>query len=255
MATEPDDATDTGLPAGREAVIREEGARPDPVMGLRWHGDPAPLIAALTQAQSAFPELERSKQTKFTTDSGRTIEYWYVPLKELVEKITPRLNEHGLSLMQPVSEGPDGPVVRTILAHESGSMVEATLGVPPHDPTEPQELASGITYMRRYALSSLLGVSSETDDDGQAAQDADRAGDRSGNPRGSTQNTGKNGDKDSQRWEFHPQNGLNDSQTDRLQKLGWNNEDDEPHWWGYFSPQEITRQLDSLEALGEVMEG
>lgn len=146
---------------------------PDNVPGLRWHGNIAPLIAALAKAQAEFPEIERTEQTKFKVNKDkpnkptREVNYWYAPLRELVQKLRDPLNEEGLALMQPVSEGKQSRVVRTILAHETGAFVESSIALPEHE--DPQEMASLVTYMRRYQLASLLGVSSETDDDGQAA--------------------------------------------------------------------------------------
>lgn len=163
------------LDAAREVLVTDAGPpAPDAALGLRWHGPPAPLIAALARAKAKeeFPdELDRDGHTDYTLDSGRQVEYWYTTLKTLCKDLDKPLAEEGLVVIQPPSEGPGGDrVVRTILAHESGSMVESTLSIGQH--AKPQDMASAITYARRYAKAGILGISAETDDDGAAANEA-----------------------------------------------------------------------------------
>lgn len=143
---------------------------PETVMGLRWHGNPAPLLAAFIKAQADFPELERTEQTKFETKGGRTIEYWFAPLREFETKIRPILNENGLGILQPPSNGASQSCLRTLLVHESGSFLECTLDLPAW--TSSQDFAGSITQMRRYMIFSMLGIANETDDDGVANREA-----------------------------------------------------------------------------------
>jgi hypothetical protein len=53
--------------------------------------------------------------------------------------------------------------------HDSGEWLKATAELL-LDKATPQGQGSGITYMRRYALSAMLGIATEDDDDGQAAE-------------------------------------------------------------------------------------
>jgi hypothetical protein len=49
----------------------------------------------------------------------------------------------------------------------------------PRVPESPQELGSLLTYLRRYAITALLGIATEEDDDGrQAAESSERGPDR-----------------------------------------------------------------------------
>lgn len=60
----------------------------------------------------------------------------------------------------------------TRLIHESGEWMEGKLLLPYKD-NNPQNVGSAITYARRYSLSSMLGIVTEEDDDGnQASQQA-----------------------------------------------------------------------------------
>jgi hypothetical protein len=56
----------------------------------------------------------------------------------------------------------------TVLMHKIGQWFRSDMPLPLGVP--PQELGSFITYYRRYALSAMLGIAAEDDDDGAAAQ-------------------------------------------------------------------------------------
>lgn len=88
----------------------------------------------------------------------------YASLENIVSHIEPLLAKAGLSYAQFPNEGS----LTTILMHSSGEWIEATADLHMKDQT-PQGQGSAITYMRRYALSSVLGIATEDDDDGNAA--------------------------------------------------------------------------------------
>ncbi|MGH2954674.1 MAG: ERF family protein [Thermoanaerobaculia bacterium] len=93
----------------------------------------------------------------------------FVSLGNLIAKVRPVLNKHGLAFAQfPSSDEQGQPTLVTILMHESGERLEyaAPLFLPKNDP---QGQGSAITYMRRYALASALGISDQEDDDGNAS--------------------------------------------------------------------------------------
>lgn len=121
------------------------------------------LAEAFVAAQGEFPAVERDGEnphfkSKFTT------------LGHLLGKVRPVLNKHGLSVIQLPARGEDGePVLRTLILHTSGEQItaDAPLLLSKRDP---QGQGSAITYMRRYALASALGISDQ-DDDGNAGVD------------------------------------------------------------------------------------
>lgn len=88
----------------------------------------------------------------------------YASLENIISTAKPVLAKHGLSYMQ----FPDGDGLTTVLMHESGEWASATANLHLKDQT-PQGQGSAITYMRRYALSSILGIATEDDDDGNEA--------------------------------------------------------------------------------------
>lgn len=96
--------------------------------------------------------------------------YTYADLPKIYSVINPLLFKHGLAIAQPLTEGG----ILTILYHlESGEYLEATTPIP-HvtlgNMNDYQAFGSGVTYYRRYALSSLLGLVTDTDTDAAGQQ-------------------------------------------------------------------------------------
>jgi len=142
------------------------------------------LAAALAKAQGQFRPAAKDKNNPFFGSP-------YADLASVYEAVREPLSKNGLSVMQ-VSLATDGQHVKlkTILAHESGEWIGSVLVMcPGHNETRrdpsgnktsefvpdfsPQAIGSCITYARRYALSAIVGVCSEEDDDGNAASNAD----------------------------------------------------------------------------------
>lgn len=98
--------------------------------------------------------------------------YTYADLNAIFEVINPLLKKHKLGFTQLVNRD----VLETIVFHcESGDVItsETTLlnGVTLNKMNDFQVLGSQITYLRRYALSSLLGLVTDADNDGVGDQD------------------------------------------------------------------------------------
>jgi hypothetical protein len=92
----------------------------------------------------------------------------YASLDAILDAARPVLAKHGLALSQePIfSEGHAGVLTRII--HAGGECRESTLLLPLRDQS-PQGVGSALTYARRYAVSSVLGIAADDDDDGQHA--------------------------------------------------------------------------------------
>jgi len=87
----------------------------------------------------------------------------YASLSNILDAIKMPLIESGLTFMQ-FPTGSNG--LRTILIHaESGESIEDTYEMRPTK-DDPQGRGSTITYQRRYALASILGLNIDDDDDG-----------------------------------------------------------------------------------------
>lgn len=104
----------------------------------------------------------------------------YTPLDTIVEHVGPILNKHGLVWMAMPSFAQDtgAPTLRYRITHAAtgesyGSEMPLLLVK-----TDPQGQGSAITYARRYALTSVLNLVADADDDGEATRAAARDGEK-----------------------------------------------------------------------------
>jgi hypothetical protein len=116
------------------------------------------IASALTKFQNEVKAVTKDGKNPFFKSS-------YATLGNIINTITTPLVKNGLSYSQ-LPSGENG--LTTILMHSSGEYIYDTVKMTPKDNT-PQGQGSAITYMRRYALSALLGLSTDEDDDGNAA--------------------------------------------------------------------------------------
>jgi len=118
------------------------------------------LAAALNKAQSEMSGAKKGKVNPFFKSK-------YANLEEVISCAKGPLCNNGLSISQfPVTQDNKAGVV-TILMHSSGEFLEDTLLLTCAK-NDPQGMGSAITYARRYAYQSVLGIPSE-DDDGNNA--------------------------------------------------------------------------------------
>jgi hypothetical protein len=94
----------------------------------------------------------------------------YADLASVVAASRPHLAKNGLSVIQQITVDNDGKrLLVTILGHSSGQYISSRVGLNPIK-EDMQSLGSAITYMRRYAYASLVGVvADDEDDDGEVA--------------------------------------------------------------------------------------
>lgn len=114
------------------------------------------LIKALSDFQNECPIIH--KDTK-----GHN--YTYADLPQIFSVINPLLKKHKLCFTQLLQDNG----IRTILFHvESGEQIESHTPIPLVKlgaMNEYQSYGSGVTYFRRYALSSMLGLVTDKDTD------------------------------------------------------------------------------------------
>ena len=126
------------------------------------------LAAALAAAQGEMPAVKPNATNPHFKSK-------FVTLDHLLAAIRPVLRKHGLAVAQFPSIGPAGePALTTTLLHTSGEHLTHQMLLLPAKP-DPQGQGSALTYARRYALSAVLGISSEEDDDGNAASEPVKA--------------------------------------------------------------------------------
>lgn len=100
----------------------------------------------------------------------------YVDLDGVVKSVDEGLKNTGLSFTQePVSNPGDKSVsVYTIITHKSGQYMKLGPLTLPTDKQNPQGFGSAETYARRYSLSAAFGITSDVDDDGNAASNSQK---------------------------------------------------------------------------------
>lgn len=123
------------------------------------------LIKALGAAQSEFPEMPKD-----STGSDGSRQYRYTTLAMIRSIVAPILKKNGLMYTHTLSILESGVTVHvTMLAHTgSGGFISSSC--PIDTDLDPKKFGSLQTYYRRYQLSGILGIVSEDDDDGTAAQ-------------------------------------------------------------------------------------
>ena len=93
----------------------------------------------------------------------------YTSLVGLIDALRAPLHDHGLIVLQPVSSPVAGRVrVTTTILHSSGEWMSSTADQP--SGATAQSFGAAVSYLRRYTLQAMLGVSgdADADDDGEA---------------------------------------------------------------------------------------
>ncbi len=121
------------------------------------------LFKALAAFQQECPTIHKA-----TTGYG----YTYADLPAILEVVNPLLKKHGLGFTQPIT---DCGVHTTLFHIESGETIESCTPIPKgvelKGQNQFQVLGSAITYIRRYALSSILGIVTDKDTDASGEQE------------------------------------------------------------------------------------
>ncbi len=144
------------------------------------------LATALSKFQNEVQDPAKNSDNPFFKSK-------YVELDDLLASVRPVLTRNGLSILQEPSSDGTNVTVKTVLLHNSGEYIEfEALALKPVK-SDPQGLGSAITYGRRYALSSILGVAWDADDDGNKASGKEQY--KQGSPRPQAEATPKQPDK------------------------------------------------------------
>ncbi len=115
------------------------------------------IAAALAKAQSLFTQPKKTKTNPHFKNK-------YAELVDVIEATKDGLLKCDLSIVQ----GVEDRTLKTRVSHKSGQWIETETPLL-LDKQNMQGLGSALTYARRYALSAILNVSSDEDDDGNEA--------------------------------------------------------------------------------------
>jgi ERF superfamily len=128
------------------------------------------IAAALAKAQAELTNPEKSLvatiRSPFPRENDRI--FRYAPLSSGLEIVRKSLGRHEIATVQTTEIDKDAGLVRltTVLAHSSGEWLSSDWPVCPiSDTGSPQRMGTALTYARRYALFTLVGIAGEDDFD------------------------------------------------------------------------------------------
>ena len=127
------------------------------------------LIAALARAQAVMANPPRNREVTVRMAKGGSYTFRYATLDRILETVRKPLAENGLCVSQALENGENGKYrLVTRLLHESGQSLQSRTPLLVEHAGN-QAFGSALTYMRRYALTALLGIAADEDDDANAA--------------------------------------------------------------------------------------
>ena len=126
------------------------------------------LCEALSKAQGAFPGVRKTGKNPHRNSE-------YATLDDVITAIREPLAANGLSFVQPLRSDDDGVyLLETRIMHTSGEWISSHLAIPEFEANRGmnglQAFGAALTYVRRYALTSMLGINAETDNDGNGKE-------------------------------------------------------------------------------------
>ena len=121
--------------------------------------DISEIVKALINVQRQLQPATKDANTPFTKSK-------YATLNSVMDSCRDALLSNGIWLCQyPVPAEPGYLGLITKLTHAESGQWQSSLAVVPLPKADPQGLGISMTYMRRYALSSMLGIVTEEDTD------------------------------------------------------------------------------------------
>lgn len=133
------------------------------------------LAIALVKAQAEMPAAKFNATNPFFKSK-------YADLGSVIETARPVLAKHGLAILQPVVSSGNGRIgIRTLVIHESGEFISSDVYIPVLDEKGKslvQSAGSIISYLRRYSLSSMLGIYADEDTDANGGEKEEKSSDK-----------------------------------------------------------------------------
>ena len=126
------------------------------------------LASALAKAQAELVNPEKSLTATIRTagPGERERTFRYAPLSSGLDIVRKTLGQHEIATVQTTSIDQGAGIVNltTVLAHASGEWIASDWPVCPiAEMASPQRMGAALTYARRYALFTLVGIAGEDD--------------------------------------------------------------------------------------------
>jgi hypothetical protein len=118
------------------------------------------IISAFVKAQANFESAKKTANNPFFKSK-------YADLSEVIDAVKKPLSDNGLAFVQTVEPIGNTYVLKTVLFHSSGESLSSEYPIFAKS-GDAQGFGAGVTYARRYALQTLLGIPAD-DDDGNTA--------------------------------------------------------------------------------------
>src|ERR1700676_2315025 len=126
------------------------------------------IASALTRAQGELTNPEKlliaPTRSPFPREGDRT--FRYASLSSGLDIVRKTLGKHEIATVQTTTIDQEAGLIRltTVLAHSSGEWVSSDWPVCPVSETAvPHRMGAALTYARRYALFTLVGIAGEDD--------------------------------------------------------------------------------------------
>lgn len=118
--------------------------------------------------------IETAPEVQAIAKSKQAYGYKYATLDSLIDMLRGALPRHGLWFTQSPSTGEGRISLTTRVIHVSGEWMEDRIEIQSENAlsgkvNDVQKAGAAITYLRRYTLSSIFGVASDEDVDGNVA--------------------------------------------------------------------------------------
>jgi hypothetical protein len=126
------------------------------------------IAAALAKAQAQLVNPEKSLTGTIRSDGAAATErsFRYAPLSSGLDIVRKTLSQHEIATVQTTSIDEAAGIVQlsTVLAHASGEWIASEWPVCAiSDTATPHRMGAALTYARRYALFTLVGIAGEDD--------------------------------------------------------------------------------------------
>src|SRR5690349_11590618 len=126
------------------------------------------IAAALAKAQAQLVNPEKSLTGTIRADGSGSAEqsFRYAPLSSGLDIVRKTLSQHEIATVQTTSIDETSGIVQlsTVLAHASGEWIASDWPICPISETAaPHRMGAALTYARRYALFTLVGIAGEDD--------------------------------------------------------------------------------------------
>jgi ERF superfamily len=128
----------------------------------------AALATALAKAQIELTNPEKSLIGTIEPQRGQggARQFRYAPLSSGLEIVRKTLGQHEIATVQTTAIDQAAGIINltTVLAHSSGEWIASDWPICPIGETErPHRMGAALTYARRYALFTLVGIAGEDD--------------------------------------------------------------------------------------------